>query len=72
MAGRAIAIKREPEKNPSTSKPEPTETVSPVLIDVEERIRIRAHQIYLERAGKDGSELDDWLRAEAEIKGGQA
>jgi hypothetical protein len=32
-----------------------------------EKIRRRAHQIYLERAGGPGSERDDWLRAEQEI-----
>ena len=39
-------------------------------LTLEERIRARAHEIYLERNGQDGSELDDWLQAEAEITGG--
>jgi hypothetical protein len=38
-------------------------------LTLEERIRARAHEIYLERNGQDGSELDDWLQAEAEIRG---
>ena len=33
-----------------------------------EEIRQRAHQIFLERRGTPGSELDDWLRAEQELK----
>ena len=37
-------------------------------IPLEERIRQRAHEIYLERGGQDGSELDDWLQAEQEIR----
>jgi len=37
-----------------------------------ERIRLRAHQIYLQRGGRDGSELDDWLQAEAEIRRAEA
>jgi hypothetical protein len=36
-------------------------------LPLEERIRQRAHDIYLERGGEDGSELDDWLQAEEEI-----
>ncbi len=34
--------------------------------ELEERIRRRAHEIYLSR-GSEGSELDDWLQAEREI-----
>jgi len=37
-------------------------------VPLEERIRQRAHEIYLERGGQDGSELDDWLQAEQEIR----
>ena len=36
-------------------------------LPLEEQIRQRAHAIYLERGGQDGSELDDWLQAEQEI-----
>lgn len=32
----------------------------------QEEIRSRAHGIYLERGGRPGGELDDWLRAERE------
>jgi len=34
---------------------------------VEERIRKRAYEIYAQRGGQDGSAVDDWLQAEAEI-----
>ena len=40
-------------------------------LPVEERIRLRAHEIYLQRGGEDGSELDDWLEAEQEILGSE-
>lgn len=40
---------------------------NPKSLSIEERIRLRAHQIYLQRGGREGSELDDWLQAEAEI-----
>jgi len=34
---------------------------------LEERIRQRAYEIYLQRSHQSATELDDWLRAEAEI-----
>jgi len=37
------------------------------LSPVEERIRRRAYEIYLECGSPDGSHLDHWLQAEAEI-----
>lgn len=33
-----------------------------------EEIRRRAYEIYLERDGFGGNELDDWLQAEAELR----
>ena len=35
----------------------------------EEEIRRRAYELYEERGREGGHELDDWLRAEAEING---
>jgi hypothetical protein len=32
-----------------------------------QRIRDRAYELYLERNGRPGTELEDWLRAEDEI-----
>ena len=32
-----------------------------------EAIAIRAHEIYRERGGTDGHDLDDWLQAEREL-----
>jgi len=34
-----------------------------------ERIARRAYEIYEERGREDGQELEDWLRAEQEVKG---
>jgi hypothetical protein len=42
--------------------PVPTKTLSR-----EERIRQRAYERYLQRATSTGSDLDDWLQADAEI-----
>jgi len=33
-----------------------------------EEIRRRAHQLFLRRGERDGSELEDWLEAEAEVR----
>ncbi len=33
-----------------------------------EEIRHRAHEIFMARGGTPGNELDDWLRAEQELK----
>jgi DUF2934 family protein len=35
---------------------------------LEERIRRRAYELYVERGNESGSELDDWLQAEEEIQ----
>jgi Protein of unknown function (DUF2934) len=34
---------------------------------VEDQIRRRAYDLYLEREGGAGSDVEDWLRAEAEV-----
>jgi Protein of unknown function (DUF2934) len=36
----------------------------------EEQIRVRAYQIYLQRGDQSGSEIQDWLQAEAELNSG--
>jgi Protein of unknown function (DUF2934) len=33
----------------------------------EQEIRIRAYEIYLQRGGQPGNELEDWLQAEREL-----
>ena len=35
----------------------------------EDDIRARAYELYLQRGTAPGSELDDWLRAEKQLKG---
>ena len=46
--------------------------VAPVLAasvdnDLEQEIRIRAYEIFEQRGGEPGRELEDWLQAEAEV-----
>jgi hypothetical protein len=40
-------------------------------LSLEERVRLRAHQLYVDRGNESGSELDDWLQAEEEISAEQ-
>ena len=42
---------------------------SKVPHDVLEQIARRAYELYVWRGREDGHDLDDWLKAEAEIKG---
>lgn len=37
----------------------------------EDQIRARAYELYEERGKEDGHDLDDWLRAEAELMSGK-
>ena len=37
--------------------------------NIEEKIRARAYELYLQRGGIDGSPEEDWLRAQEEIRG---
>ena len=48
-------------KSPIEDNPQPTE----------DAIRTRAYEIYCARNGDPGSEVDDWLKAEAELKEGR-
>jgi hypothetical protein len=40
-------------------------------LPLEERIRHRANELYIQRGSQSGSELDDWLQAEEEIRRAQ-
>jgi hypothetical protein len=46
----------------ATRKPR-TAKAAPTL----EQIQVRAYEIYLERHGAPGSQIDDWLQAEREL-----
>jgi len=37
-------------------------------VDLETLIRLRAYELYLERGGRPGSETEDWLLAEREVR----
>jgi len=48
---------------PARAKEAPPET-----LPLEERIRRRAYELYILQGNQSGSELDDWLQAEEEIR----
>ena len=51
---------------PARGKAPPIQTLS-----LEERVRRRAYELYIQRGNESGSELDDWLQAEDEIRRAQ-
>jgi len=65
MAARATVTAAKPAES-SVYQPFPGITQAQSY-SIEERIRVRAYELYLERGGANGSSIDDWLRAETEI-----
>jgi Protein of unknown function (DUF2934) len=52
------------------SAPRPPSTNTSVYPSVsEEQIRRRAYELYVQRGGQGGSHVDDWFRAERELRG---
>lgn len=45
--------------------------VDQASLELEERIRGRAYELYEEHGRTDGHDMDDWLRAESEITSGK-
>jgi hypothetical protein len=45
----------------------PIEPPSIETLPLEERIRRRAHELYIKRGNESGSDLEDWLQAKEEI-----
>jgi len=41
-------------------------------LSLEEQIRQRAYELYVQRGSESGSPMDDWLQAEREILASQA
>jgi hypothetical protein len=60
------------------NRPSPPQTADAVSRSVEQQaapayddIARRAYELYQERGGNEGQEVDDWLRAEAELREGR-
>jgi hypothetical protein len=58
-------IKPEPKKKLEVVKTEPRRVVP---INLEDEIRRRAYELYQQRGGAPGSEAEDWLAAEREVR----
>ena len=41
-------------------------------IAIDEQIRMRAYELYLDRGGRPDDDLGDWLQAEQELRGRQS
>ena len=54
---------------PILTKKTPAFATSEALNNIEAQIRLRAYELYEIRGREDGHDLEDWLRAEAEIMG---
>ena len=46
----------------------PPSSVEPTVQNIEDDIRARAYEMYEERGGEHGHDIDDWLRAEDEVR----
>ncbi len=54
------------------SKVPASEDIQPITqpsTELQEQIRFRAFELYVQRGGDHGHDLDDWLQAEFEITG---
>jgi hypothetical protein len=60
--GAAVALARE--KRPETSRTTPNFNYS---ADVQDRIRRRAYELFQQRGGQHGFDVQDWLKAESEF-----
>ena len=56
---------------PATARPAKARATASETLPIEERIRRRAYELYVQRGNQSGSELDDWLQAEEEIRRAQ-
>ena len=55
--------------NGNVSHPSPATDTSVYPSVSEETIRQRAYELYTQRGGQHGGHVDDWFRAEAELRG---
>lgn len=65
-----MAMKRSKKTNGKALKAsEPGTEKAPGPLVSPERISARAFELFLARGGEPGRDLDDWVRAEAELRG---
>ena len=54
-------------RNKEMIAPETNDRTTQAPTEIQEQIRHRAYELYEQRGGEYGRELDDWLQAEAEV-----
>jgi hypothetical protein len=72
--GTAVApgdLMAKPAKKNNNGAPQNSGDATAAMID-RDRLAQRAYELYLARGGQDGADLDDWLTAEQELRGGGA
>jgi len=58
-----------PKKTPELGLPNgPMDEAVPLYEPTIAEIRMRAYEIYVKRGRRDGSDLEDWLQAENELR----
>lgn len=62
-----LAETPEARQSPSTRRGQQASTVESGQSELRDMIARRAYEIYEERGRSDGGDMDDWLRAEAEV-----
>lgn len=55
-------------QKPAAPDSRPTQHAVPPYEPAFEEIRVRAYETYIQRGRIDGFDLEDWLRAEKELK----
>lgn len=50
------------------AKPARSAETDQQALPIEERVRRRAYELYVRRGNQSGSEADDWLQAEEEVR----
>lgn len=55
--------------SPNTNGQPRSNGSSTVVVNIDEAIRQRAYELYEQRGCQEGNAMEDWLRAEAEMRG---
>ena len=57
-------------KKATISQAQETTTLSQSQTNLDAEIRFRAYQLFIQRGATHGADLEDWLRAETEVRQG--
>lgn len=65
----ALTIEKKSFEKKEAAPPQKQDVAAPSQASIEEKIRVRAYQLYESRNGAPGDAESDWYQAEAEIMG---